>query len=59
MLAVLVTLTVPLPFKVPAPLIISAAAGVKTEEALPELKVPATAKLPLPVTDAPLAIVRL
>ena len=56
--AVRVTLTVPKPVKVPAPEMISAAAGVKVA---PEftVKVVTTEKLPLEVTLAELAMVRL
>jgi hypothetical protein len=56
--AVRVTWTVPVPVRVPAPLIIFAAEGVKVELE-PRVKVPATAKLLLPVTVAELAVVRL
>ena len=57
--ALVLTWTVPLPVRVPAPEMTSPAVGVKTLEASPMVKVPPTAKLPLEVTEAPLARVRL
>ena len=49
----------PLPVKVPVPLMTSAAAGVNTDPESVKVNVPLTAKLPVPVTEAPLAMVRL